>query len=207
MKRIFNNYNLIDVFRLIRDKIFTYFFFGTSVRIIRNPFYIIGKKYIHFGKDFQSGPRLRIEVISNFFSKGLINENLKPSLNIGDNVSCNFNVHIGVIEKVVIGDNVLIGSNVTIVDHNHGNYSGDREDDPLTIPRDRKLVSIPITIENNVWIGNGATILPGTHIESGCVIGANTVVKGQIKKNQIIVGLPGKGIKKYNPDSKKWEKI
>ena len=44
----------------------------------------------------------------------------------------------------------------------------------------------PITIEDNCWIGANATILRGTHIGEGCVIGAGTVVKGEIPPHSIV---------------------
>ena len=205
LKRILYNYTIIDMYRLIRDQLITLFVFGTKVRIIRHPFYVIGKRYMQFGKGFQSGPRLRIEVVSKDFSRGLAEEEQLPSLRIGDNVSFNFNVHIGVVNKMIIGNNVLVGSNVTIIDHNHGTYAGNNQESPLSNPRDRKIVSDPVIIGENVWIAENVVILPGTHIGSGCVIGANAVVKGIFDENQIIIGSPAKPIKKYNHQSKKWE--
>ena len=207
VKRFIENYTLIDILRLLRDKLFTLIFFKNQIRIIRHPFYIIGKKYIKFGKDFQSGPRLRIEVIDSSFARNLVEKSISPSLTIGDNVSFNFNVHIGVISKVTIGDNVLIGSNVCIIDHNHGSYSGKNQDNPNLSPRDRKITPSDVFIGNNVWISDNVVILPGTFIDDGCIVGANAVVSGDYSKNQIVVGVPAKAIKKFNHQKEVWEKI
>jgi len=208
IKRFIKNYTLIDIFRLLRDKLFTLLFFKKQIRIIRHPFYIIGKQYIKFGKDFQSGPRLRIEVIASDFARHPIKTSIKkPSLIIGNNVSFNFNVHIGVIKKVTIGDNVLIGSNVSIVDHNHGSYNGNIQDNPNILPRERKVIPSDVFIGDNVWISDNAVILPGSYIGDGCIIGANAVVSGNFSKNQIIAGVPAKVLKKFNEQKKIWEII
>ena len=205
--RLMNNYTFIDILRILRDKLFTRIFFHKNVRIIRSPFYIIGKKYIHFGKKFQSGPRLRIEAISCKFARHHVTYNKNPILTIGDNVSFNFNVHIGLMKKVKIGNNTLLGSNISIVDHNHGKYNDINQDSPTTPPRDRKSIPEEIFIGNNVWISDNVVILPGTYIEDGCIVGANAVVKGRFAKNQIIAGNPAKVLKKFNDQEKVWEKV
>jgi acetyltransferase-like isoleucine patch superfamily enzyme len=58
-------------------------------------------------------------------------------------------------------------------------------------------LSREVIIENNVWIGSGCTILPGTKIGEGSVIAANSVVRGTVPKNCIFGGNPGKLIKQY----------
>lgn len=49
-----------------------------------------------------------------------------------------------------------------------------------------------IVIEDNVWLGRGATILSGAHIGKGSVIGAGAVVKKYIPKYSIVIGNPAK---------------
>ncbi len=207
LKRLLKNYTLMDILRLLRDKFLTRILFEKKVRIIRHPFYIIGKRYIKFGRDFQSGPRLRIEIIDSNFSRDLVTSFEKPSLVIGDNVSFNFNVHIGVVKNIKIGNNVLIGSNVCIIDHNHGSYHGKDQDNPSIAPRDRKITPSAIFIGNNVWISENVVILPGAFIDDGCIVGANAVVSGDFQKNQIIAGVPAKAIKKFNEQKKIWETL
>jgi acetyltransferase-like isoleucine patch superfamily enzyme len=53
-----------------------------------------------------------------------------------------------------------------------------------------------ITIENGVFIGHGAIILPGAYLSEGCVVGANSVVKGRFESDTIIAGVPAKVIRK-----------
>ena len=55
-------------------------------------------------------------------------------------------------------------------------------------------------IGNDVWIGQNATILPGVHIGDGAIIGANSVVGGDVAPYNIVVGNPAKVIKKRFDD-------
>jgi len=58
-----------------------------------------------------------------------------------------------------------------------------------------------IAIDDDVWLGLEALVLSGTHIGKGAVIGARTVVSGQIPSYSIVVGNPGKIIKyRFNRD-------
>lgn len=86
---------------------------------------------------------------------------------------------ITAMKKIVIGDNCLFGPNVVIVDHDHDYHYTD-------IQRGNHWLLGDVVIDDNVWIGANVTILRGTHIESGAVIGAGTVVKGLVKENTVL---------------------
>lgn len=114
-----------------------------------------------------------------YFRKGCavrVREN--ACLKIGDNVSFNNNCILTCREKIVIGNNVLIGPNTLIFDHDHDYKSDDFMN---------KFKTKPIIIEDNVWIGGNCTILKGSHIHSGAVIGANTIVNKEISENTVYV--------------------
>jgi lipopolysaccharide O-acetyltransferase len=68
------------------------------------------------------------------------------------------------------------------------------------------LVS-PVVIDDNVWIGEGVVILPGITIGKGAIVGANSVVTKNVSAYTIVVGAPAKVIKKYNFNTKHWERI
>lgn len=106
-------------------------------------------------------------------------------------------------EKVEIGSNVLIASKCFISDTNHGMYNGKYQDIPSISPNQRKLVTKPVKIGNNVWIGENAVILAGTEIGDGCIIGANSIIKGTIPTNSMVVGT-GTIIKKFSEDNQIW---
>ena len=64
------------------------------------------------------------------------------------------------------------------------------------IPNKRNLISKgPVKIENNVWIGEGACILPNVTIGANSIVGANSVVTKSFPTNSIIGGVPAKLIK------------
>jgi len=95
---------------------------------------------------------------------------------------------------VTIGDDVIIGPRVLIlpVDHNY-----ERDDAPI---REQGLRPLPILIENNVWIGGGATILGGATIRSGAVVGAGSVVKEDVPSRCVVAGNPAKVIRRLDDE-------
>jgi lipopolysaccharide O-acetyltransferase len=116
-------------------------------------------------------------------------------------------VHIGAIERVEIGDNVLIASRVFISDHNHGQYDvPDPRCAPDVIPDQRPVVSKPVRIERNVWIGEQVCILPGVTIGEGSIIGAGAVVIRDVPPNSIAVGNPAKCVRRFDPVDKAWKR-
>ncbi|WP_223911001.1 hypothetical protein [Geobacter sp. AOG1] len=174
-------------------------YWKNKIRIIRRPVYIRGKKYIALGNNFTSGVGMRLDAFSIHG---------KVCLEIGDNVEVNDYVHIGATNSVKIGNNVLIASKVFISDHSHGFYGlNDRHDSPLTIPKDRELSFSSVTIEDNVWIGEFVSVLPGVTIGSGSIIGTMSVVTKSIPANSIAVGSPAKVVKCYNFETAKWESV
>ena len=200
-----NYIKIYGVFGLVRllfsllltqlDKIY----FGSSIRLIRRPVYIRGRKYISIGNGFTSGVGLRMDAFP-------IGNNI--CIEIGNNVEVNDYVHIGAIQSVTIGDNVLIASKVFISDHNHGHYgTKNRHDSPESIPKERELSYAPVVIANNVWIGESVSIMPGVTIGKGSIIGALAVVTRTIPPYCIAVGSPAKVIKIYNFDTSKWEPV
>ena len=62
-------------------------------------------------------------------------------------------------------------------------------------------------IEDDVWIGELAVILPGVRIGQGAVIGASTVVNRDIPPFTIVVGNPARVVKRFNFESENWESI
>lgn len=191
-------YGFFGFLRLLRDKLFTLIFYPQA-RIVRLPLYIRGKKGIRGAENLTTGINLRIDIISS--------ASCNPVLNIGKNVQINDYVHIGVATGVTIGDNTLIASKVFISDHNHGNYKGNNQSDPMEKPISRILKSANVTIGSNVWIGEFVSILPGVTIGDGVIIGAMSVVSKDIPSNTIAVGIPAKVIKKYDVIKKEWIKI
>ncbi len=96
-------------------------------------------------------------------------------------------------KKITIGNDCLVGNNVTIMDHNAHGISPSRRKVTQGTPNE-------IVIKNNVWIGNGVTILGGTTIGDNSVVSVGSVVKGSFPSNVIIQGNPGIIVKKIEVD-------
>lgn len=149
---------------------------------------ILGGEYIHIGSNFSAGPRLRIEAYDRYRDG-----RFEPSIKIGNNVSINFDCHIGATNSIYIGNDVMIASKVYISDHSHGEIN---MKSLMIPPRLRPLVSKgPIIIEDNVWIGEGVAILPNVRIGKNSIIGANAVVTKDIPPFSIAAGVPAKIVK------------
>lgn len=104
---------------------------------------------------------------------------------IGKNVFINHACSFLDMGGITIEDDVLIGPRVNLVTENH----------PLE-PSDRKaLVTKPILIKRNAWIGAGATILPGVTVGENAVVAAGAVVAKDVPANTIVAGVPAKIIK------------
>ena len=195
---ILKRYNIFKLLQMVYFKLRTILVFKDA-RIIRFPIDIRGKKFIKVSKGFTTGVGCRIEAYP---------ENNKQTLFFGENFQMNDHVHITARESVKIGNNVLLASKIYISDCSHGSYSGDENDShPESIPHDRPLFSKPVVIEDNVWLGEFVSVLPGVTIGKGSIIGANSVVSKNIPSNVIAVGSPAKPIKKFNFATNNWEKI
>ncbi|ULH15296.1 hypothetical protein MF271_15320 [Deinococcus sp. KNUC1210] len=159
-------------------------------------------KYAVIGKGLRIGRRCRIETISRHNG-----HSFNPKLIIGSNVSMSDDVHIACSTSVSIGDNVLLASKIFITDHNHGEYKKDTFGESLLPPNDRILISEPVYIDKNVWIGEMVTILPGVRIGEGSIIGSNSVVSKSIPRFCIAAGVPAKVIKRYSEETGIWERV
>ena len=104
-------------------------------------------------------------------------------LKIGENFYSNRNLLIQCGENVAIGNNVLVGWNVSIRDTD-GHLLADNDKD--------RAESEKIVIEDDVWIAADVTILKGTQISKGSITACNSVVHRlkMIKPNCMIAGIP-----------------
>ena len=198
IKRMLNAYGIFGILQLVIFKVRAKMLFPNA-RLIRFPIRIRGKKYISIGEKFTTGVNCRIDALPD--------EPRKTVINIGRNVQINDSVHIGAVNKISIGENVLIASHVFITDHNHGNYDGPHQDSPFIKPMERTLKSKPVFIEKNAWLGEYVSVLPGVRIGEGSIVGAMSVVSKDIPPYCIAVGSPARVIKVYNKKAKKWERV
>lgn len=113
---------------------------------------------------------------------------INPNVTIGKNVTIYPNVMFYGDGPITIGDNTMIAAQCYLIDCDHGTALG-------TPMRKQTLSISPISIGNNVWLAANVTVLKGSHIADGAVIGAKGLVKGEIPPNSIAVGVPAKVIK------------
>jgi len=106
---------------------------------------------------------------------------------LGERVYLNINCTLLDGGLITIGDDCLIGPNVQILTINHATSPEER--------LDKKSYDEDVNIENNVWIGAGAIILPGVNIVEGAVIGAGSVVNNDVQAKCLYAGNPAKKIR------------
>ncbi len=95
---------------------------------------------------------------------------------------------IGCNEKIAIGRDVMIAQSVSIRDTDHV-Y------EQIDIPMNQQgIITAPVIIDDNVWIGHGATILKGVHIGTGAIVAAGAVVTRNVEPFSIVGGVPAKKI-------------
>ena len=115
---------------------------------------------------------------------------------LGNNVYANFNLTLVDDTHVYIGDHVMIGPNVTISAAGH-------PIDP-DLRRETMQFNFPVRIEQNVWIGAGAILLPGVTIGENSVIGAGSVVTRDIPANVVAMGVPCRVVREIGPRDKEF---
>lgn len=118
---------------------------------------------------------------------------LRPgsAIRIGNNCGLSGTV-ICAAQRVEIGNNALIGANVTIADTDF--HPLDPEGRRFSNDQS-KIACAPVRLEDNVFVGAGSTILKGVTIGENSVIGAGSVVTKSIPPNVVAAGNPCRPIK------------
>ena len=101
---------------------------------------------------------------------------------IGDNFYANFNLTLVDDADITIGNNVMFAPNVTISTAGHPIHPALRHT--------HQQFSLPVVIEDGVWLGTGVIINPGVTIGQNSVIGAGSVVNRSIPANVVAAGVP-----------------
>lgn len=110
-------------------------------------------------------------------------------LQVGDFTFIGRRCEFDVVERIVLGDHVLVAPDVFITDHNHGTRLGSRINEQACPASD-------VEIGSGSWIGVKATVLPGVTVGSGSVIGAHSLVNSDVAGETIVVGTPARVIRK-----------
>jgi acetyltransferase-like isoleucine patch superfamily enzyme len=106
-------------------------------------------------------------------------------LSLGDECFVNNGVWFGCTERISVGKGVLIGPGVRILDNDfHG-----------ALDRRRQPPARPVTIEDDVWVASGATILAGVTVGRGAIIGADALVRRDVAPFTLVAGNPARFIR------------
>lgn len=115
---------------------------------------------------------------------------------LGDHVYANTGLTVIDDTFVTIGSHVMLGPRVTISAATH-------PVDP-ELRRQAYQYDLPVTIEENVWVGAGATILPGVTIGKNSVIGAGSVVDRDIPPDVVAAGVPCRVLREIGPRDREY---
>lgn len=148
---------------------------------------IFNEQFIEIGDDTMIGPHVAL-------SAGMVPGQecvVSPVVRIGSR--CLIGRGSGIVGhfSIDIGDDVWTGHHVYITDQNHG-----YEDTSLPISQ-QSQPERAVSIGDGSWLGHGSVVLPGSTIGKHVVIGANSVVTGEIPDYSVAVGSPARVIKRF----------
>lgn len=117
-------------------------------------------------------------------------------VHFGKNVYANYNLTMVDDTHIYVGDNTMIGPNVTIATAGH----------PIDLAlRDvQAQFNMEVHIGRNVWIGGGCVLLPGVSIGDNTVIGAGSIVTKDIPANVVAYGNPCRVIREIGEHDRKY---
>lgn len=158
----------------------------------------LNKGQLHIGENVKILSRYKANLV------GMINPTTfqifpTGSIIVGDGVGMSSTI-LSSKKHIKIGDNVMIGANVRIFDHDfHSmNFMDRRSGDEDYV----KAKSSDVLIEEDVFIGTNSIILKGVHIGKGSVIGAGSVVTlKEIPPFSVVAGNPSKIINTFNSNN------
>lgn len=153
------------------------------------PIFAKGLRKVYIGRKVRIFPGSRFEVHGDGY------------IRIGNNVGIGQNFHITSGGKLDIGNDTVISANVfvTNIDHEYKNIN-------IPILEQPNMV-FDTEIGNNCFIGIGVAIQAGTKLGNHCIVGANSVVRGEFPDYSVIAGVPAKILKRYNFETKTWDRV
>jgi acetyltransferase-like isoleucine patch superfamily enzyme len=166
--------------------------FGNGSALVFPPGAIFGEQFIEIGAHTLIGPYVTM-------SAGLLGEDLRTpqgwSLRFGDNCSIGRNSFFVSRVGVEVGNDVTMGPNVYVTDHNH------RYDDTTLPIKQQWMSEAPVSIGPGCWLGAGAVILPGARLGRNVVVAAGSVVRaGDIPDFSVVAGVPAKVVRSHDAD-------
>src|SRR5438067_283863 len=112
------------------------------------------------------------------------------SMRIGDRVVFGGDNTVNAYLDVDIGEDCIFADRIHVTDFDH------RYAHPGMRIQDQGIVMSPVRLEPDCWIGEKASILRGSRVGRGSVVGAQTLVKGDIPPYSVAVGAPARVVKR-----------
>lgn len=132
---------------------------------------------------------IRLSGTANFGVGSRLSVGNGATVSLGDNFVNTAALTLVCMERITIGGNVLVSWDTTVMDSDFHSVKNLQ-----TGEVSRK--ESPVSIGSNVWIGARATILKGSEIPDGCVVGAASLVNKKFpEENALIAGNPAKVVK------------
>lgn len=160
--------------------------------IVRRPLFWT-PEFIELGEKVHIWPGARIEAVDSYGDK-----QFEPRIRIGDGTSFQQNCHLIAAGELEIGIECTFSFNVLLTDTDH-QLTTNRVN-ALAQPIDLKRTRIG----NYCFVGAGAKILAGTQLGDQCIVGANAVVRGVFPDHCVIAGVPGRIVKRRDPENELW---
>ena len=164
---------------------------------LRKPLMLVNPKFITLGKRVLIREGARLEVLTP-------HDGSVPALVVGDNTNIEQNVHIICGRRIVIGSDVSITANCSIVDVSH---PYENVGDGTKIGGSISIGVSGVEIGDGSFVGIGSVILPDVIIGRHVVVGANSVVNSNLPDYCVAAGAPARIIKKYDERKKRWERV
>jgi acetyltransferase-like isoleucine patch superfamily enzyme len=114
---------------------------------------------------------------------GLLGGEPGEGLKLGDHSNLGAWTYVGCSGFIAIGSNVLMGPRVSLLAEDHNTGSTDA---PI---KEQGVTRLPITIEDDVWLGAGATVVGGVTIGRGSIVAAGSVVTGDVEPFSVVAGV------------------
>lgn len=154
--------------------------FGSD-SVLHRPDYVYGAHQIEIGD--------RVLVLAHAWlsAERQTWDRTEPAIRLGDGVAIRPYCTISAAESIDIEDNVVLSAFTTVIDSDHTWRGGSFESIVWNPP-----VTSPVRIGRGTWVGERVGILRGSTIGRFCIIGANSVVRGEIPDFSVAVGAPAR---------------
>ncbi len=162
-----------------------------------------GWVYIGKGTKIVNAKHVHMSEATQVAAYCLICPHSNAHIYFGKNVTIGMFSRVACINEISLGNDIITGPNVFISDYNH---KYEEIDKPIS-KQGNTGYGNKVHIGDGSWIGTNVVICGNVNIGKHVVIGAGSFVNRDIPDYCVAVGNPARVIKKYNFDTKKWERV